>query len=64
MTLNNDPEGKHEECRYFVLDPQHDPIARRMLFDYARIAGDRGYPVLAEKLRAWVPEADLEDVRG
>lgn len=33
-----DPEGKHDGCRYFVLDPQHDPIAREVLRSYAEIA--------------------------
>lgn len=31
----SDPEGKHSECRYFVLDPQHDPVAARALYYYA-----------------------------
>lgn len=31
----DDPTGKHEDCRFFVLDPQHDPIARAVLAEYA-----------------------------
>lgn len=31
----NDRAGKHSECRFFVLDPQHDPIARVALRAYA-----------------------------
>lgn len=31
----NDPTGKHADCRYFVLDPQHDPVAREALILYA-----------------------------
>lgn len=32
---HDDPTGKHNDCRYFVLDPQHDPIAREALALYA-----------------------------
>lgn len=28
----SDPEGKHMDCRYFVLDPQHDPVAAKALY--------------------------------
>lgn len=35
----NDPQGKHAECRFFVLDPLHDPIARPALAVYADDAG-------------------------
>lgn len=31
----NDPNGKHTQCRYFVLDPQHDPTALATLHLYA-----------------------------
>lgn len=31
----DDPTGKHARCRYFVLDPQHDPTARQALTTYA-----------------------------
>lgn len=31
----NDPEGKHSDCRYFVLDPQHDKTAWLALEEYA-----------------------------
>jgi hypothetical protein len=33
----SDPEGKHAGCRYFVLDPQHDPVAREVLYKYAML---------------------------
>lgn len=49
----NDTAGKHEDCRYFVLDPQHDPIALEALRIYAGICLD-DYPELAVDLFAWV----------
>jgi hypothetical protein len=52
----NDPTGKHEDCRYFVLDPQHDPIARRALLEYAREAHDAGYVELSHDLMTWLGE--------
>lgn len=50
----NDPEGKHDHCRYFVLDPQHDPIARVALRTYAEEARRDGYVELADDLLDWV----------
>lgn len=50
----NDPEGKHNECRYFVLDPQHDPIARDALRAYATAAGAEGYFALRADLHRWL----------
>lgn len=60
----NDPSGKHADCRYFVLDPQHDPLARIALAAYADAAAkghiDKGgylhtpYKRLAADLRAWL----------
>lgn len=46
-----DPEGKHDNCWYFVLDPTHDPIARVALNAYADEAGRRGFHALATDLR-------------
>ena len=46
----NDPEGKHDDCWYFVLDPQHDPHARIALAAYAVDCAPH-YPKLAEDLR-------------
>jgi len=28
-------ESKHKDCRYFVLDPQHDEAAKHALGEYA-----------------------------
>lgn len=49
-----DPTRKHVDCRYFVLDPQHDPLAREALRRYAQVATGAGYHLLAGDLRAWV----------
>lgn len=49
-----DPAGKHDGCRYFVLDPQHDPIARDVLAIYARRAGDEGNEALEMELVGWL----------
>lgn len=47
----NDPTGKHDECRFFVLDPQHDPHAIPALLAYAASC-EADYPGLAAALRA------------
>ena len=48
----NDTTGKHANCRYFVLDPRHDPHAHVALLAYAESA--RGaYPELAGDLERW-----------
>jgi hypothetical protein len=58
----HDPKGKHSECRYFVLDPQHDPLARIALKAYADAAervttgqyGRQPYRALVRDLRSWL----------
>lgn len=50
----NDPERKHAECRYFVLDPQHDPIARDAIELYATRAGRIGHTELEVDLGEWL----------
>lgn len=49
-----DTTGKHNDCRYFVLDPQHDEIARHALAEYANRARAAGYQALAEDLDDWL----------
>lgn len=49
-----DPEGKHDDCRYFVLDPRHDPIARQALAIYANISRAHGSDTLADDLDEWL----------
>lgn len=46
----NDPDGKHDECSYFVLDLHHDVHARNALAAYADSCED-DYPDLASDLR-------------
>lgn len=43
------PGGKHDGCRYFVLDVTHDPFADAALQAYAT-ACRRDYPLLAEDI--------------
>ncbi len=46
----NDPEGKHDNCEYFVLDLVHDKFAKPALLAYAD-ACEEEYPELAAELR-------------
>lgn len=52
----NDPAGKHDYCRYFVLDPEHDPGARVALRAYQAWASEAGYGALAEDLNSWLAD--------
>lgn len=45
------PGGKHENCRHFVLDLNHDPHAIPALRAYADSAEKDGYVPLAAELR-------------
>lgn len=54
-----DPLGKHADCLYFVLDPQHDPIARHALAYYANRAEIAGNRQLGADLRKWVERCEL-----
>ena len=45
------PGKKHEGCRYFVLDLDHDPFALPAIEAYSLACKDT-YPTLAEDLRA------------
>ena len=48
----NDPHEKHRDCRYFVLDLDHDPLAAHALRAYAAACED-DRPALAADLLAW-----------
>lgn len=48
----HDSVGKHDACWFFVLDPEHDPIARVALAAYADEARRQGYTALADDLEA------------
>lgn len=44
------PGRKHDGCRYFVLDLDHDPLAIPALRSYAVAARAAGYAALADDL--------------
>ncbi len=46
----DEPEEKHEGCRYFVIDLDHDEFAFNALMAYADACID-DYPLLASDLR-------------
>lgn len=48
---SSEPGGKHEHCRYFVLDLDHDPHAAHALAAYAQSCA-LSHPVLAGDLLA------------
>jgi hypothetical protein len=47
---SSEPGGKHEKCRYFVLDLDCDPLAIPGAIAYAIAARKEGYEVLADDL--------------
>lgn len=55
----DDPDGKHDRCRFFVLDPQHDEHARTALAFYADLVRATN-PQLADDLTAWVGPSRLD----
>lgn len=59
VTRLNDPEGKHDECRYLVLDPQHDLLAYYALGAYAYQASLHGYPALSEDIQKWLDSVKM-----
>ena len=52
----HDPTGKHDACRFFVLDPRHDLLALQALKYYARLARNAGYVPLADDLDVWTQD--------
>lgn len=52
-----DEDGKHGDCRYFVLDPQHDPIAREAIRVYALSAQDKNLR-LSIDLTQWLSQIE------
>ncbi len=53
VTRTVDPDGKHTDCRYFVLDPGHDEHAVTAIRAYAAAVRVE-QPALAADLDAWV----------
>ncbi len=54
----NDPQGKHADCIYFVLDPKHDKYARAALAYYANRVEIGGKRKLAVDLRRLVESCE------
>ena len=50
---SSDKGGKHENCKYFVLDLTHDKYAKAALRTYAK-ACKKEFPNLALELEAYV----------
>ena len=57
------PGGEHENCKYFVLDLDHDPYAKSALIAYAGACAG-AHPELADDLRALVDERQLPSGGG
>lgn len=55
---NHDPTHRHDDCRYFVLDPQHDILALAALSFYGQLARQAGFTPLADDITAWVREVE------
>lgn len=53
---DGDPTGKHEHCRYFVLDPEHDEHARTAIRAYADTCSNRE---LAVDLQRWLATYEI-----
>ncbi len=57
----NDPDGKHQDCPTFVLDPVHYPLDRVVLRAYAAMCVG-SYPHLADDLLRLLADHPLSDV--
>jgi hypothetical protein len=51
-----DTAGKHDDCKFFVLDPAHDPLALKALEAYATECEELGFEQLADDLYDWLGE--------
>jgi hypothetical protein len=49
VSRNDDPEGKHDNCMFFVLDLDHDPHALPAIKAYIESC-ESEYPMLAADL--------------
>jgi hypothetical protein len=58
-----DPAGKHDRCRYFVLDPEHDEFAREALRLYSVVC-QADFPELATDLRGWLKDFPEPETYG
>lgn len=57
------PGEKHEKCRYFVLDLNHDPHAKPAILAYAKSC-EKTHPVLAQDLREQAQHFGFKGGRG
>lgn len=53
------PGKKHERCRYFVLDLDCDPHAKRAIKAYAKSCAN-AEPQLSADLLAWLDHGEIE----
>ena len=60
---SSEPGKKHEHCRYFVLDLDHDPHAAAALDAYAWSCREQ-YPALAQDLFDQVAEIRSRQPKG
>jgi hypothetical protein len=51
---SDEPGGRHDGCKYYVLDVTHDPHAAVALRAYAESARADGYALLADDLETMV----------
>ena len=57
---SSDRGGKHENCRYFVLDINHDPNSIPALIAYANACEEK-FPNLARDIRMKLVEKPKEE---
>jgi hypothetical protein len=55
----SDPDNKHQNCRYFVLDLTHDRFAAPALTAYANACQEE-FPALASDLKNLVSEGSSD----
>jgi len=55
----HDPENRHIDCEFFVLDLRHDPAARFAARGYATFISKEN-PELAKDIRNMVKEIESE----
>lgn len=64
VTRLRDPERKHDDCWFFVLDIKHDPLAQEALAAYADAAAAQGYMTLRDDLFLRLARLRVEQSEG
>lgn len=59
---SSNTDEKHDGCRYFVLDLDHDVLSRPAVAAYADAARSAGYEALADDLDEWLDYVDPNQV--